>query len=241
MVSIDFLYLNRPVIDQGHIPDLSSNIKIPCEYCIFNGKVEQNGKFRKFYTAMRGIFVCLLEAGNCIVQWMEVASYMLVIAGKWVWSYKAYNSTKKNDVLICPSDISLVQCKEGNSFRMYQECLLSNHGTDVQQSNEYCFYGGGHTFSARSTSRDVFGVRDNELAHLSDMFTVRTGRDWDPQRFVSMEITLKHELANHIISRERQSLWSSDGVPTLRSEMQSRALTTISSCLFKKFSNSWCE
>jgi hypothetical protein len=82
MVSIDFLYLNRPVIDHGHIPDLSSNIKIPSEYCIFNRKVSQNGKFRKFRTAMRGIFVCLLKAGNCIVQRMKVASHMLVIAVK---------------------------------------------------------------------------------------------------------------------------------------------------------------
>jgi len=83
MVSIDFLYLNRPVIDRGHIPDLSSNIKIPGEYCIFNRAVT-HGKFRKFCTAMRGIFVCLLKAGNCIVQRMNVASHMLLIAVKWV-------------------------------------------------------------------------------------------------------------------------------------------------------------
>jgi hypothetical protein len=40
MVCIDFLYLNRPDIDHGHIPDLSSNIKIPGEYCIFNRTVK---------------------------------------------------------------------------------------------------------------------------------------------------------------------------------------------------------
>jgi len=44
MVSIDFLYLNKPVIDHGHIPDPSSNIKIPGEYCIFN-RTATRGKF----------------------------------------------------------------------------------------------------------------------------------------------------------------------------------------------------
>jgi len=93
MVSIDFLYLHKPVIDHGHIPDLSSNIKIPGVYGIFNRTVT-HGKFRKFCTAMRGIFVCLLEVGNSIVRRMEVgnsivrrmkvASHMLVITVKLV-------------------------------------------------------------------------------------------------------------------------------------------------------------
>jgi hypothetical protein len=66
---------------------------------------------------------------------------------------------------------------------MYQECLQSNYTTDAQQSNGFRFYGERHPLSAWSTSGDVFGVRDNGLAHLTDMFTVRTGRDWDPNAF----------------------------------------------------------
>ena len=62
---------------------------------------------------------------------------------------------------------------------MHHECLQSNYATDVQQSNEFRCYGECHAFSARSTLGYGFGVRENELAHLTDMCTVGTGRDWD--------------------------------------------------------------
>jgi len=45
----------------------------------------------------------------------------------------------------------------------------------------------------------------------------------------------RENLANNITSRERQSLWSSHGVPTLRSGMQSRTLPTLSSYLLRSF------
>jgi hypothetical protein len=61
MVSIDFLYLNKPVIDHGHIPDLSSNIKIPGEYCIFNRTVTQGKILENSATALRGIFCSFTE------------------------------------------------------------------------------------------------------------------------------------------------------------------------------------